>query len=327
MELLKKLYEINSRSYQEEPMRDFLVNWIEENVNDCRVDIDKHGNLFAVKGKSETYPCIVAHMDQVQGKYPCSYQVMSNRDVIFAMDYKTRTMCGLGADDKNGIWIALKCLKKYDVMKVCFFVGEEVGCVGSSKADLSWFDDCRWVVECDRRGYQDFITEINGVKLCSAEFVKHCNIHSHRFNEAKGFTTDVGTLKSRGLKVSVCNISCGYYEPHTGREYTVVTDLINCLRLVEHIIEKMTGVYRHVHKHKPVVTKRNYSISHKPFACKFLDDYFFEVDDYVKDEIKHGRVPTVDSVVSELGSDSLRIVGEAYINNSIEIEKSRIGRL
>jgi hypothetical protein len=37
-------------------------------------------------------------------------------------------MEGLGADDKNGIWIALQCLKKYDTVKVAFFVSEEVGC-------------------------------------------------------------------------------------------------------------------------------------------------------------------------------------------------------
>lgn len=49
---------------------------------------------------------------------------------------------GLGADDKNGIWIALKCLRKYDSLKLAFFVSEEVGCVGSGKAVMDFFNDC-----------------------------------------------------------------------------------------------------------------------------------------------------------------------------------------
>ena len=57
--------------------------------------------------------------------------------------------------------------------------------------------------------------------------------------------TDVQELKERGLQVSCINLSCGYYEPHTDHEFTVKKDLMNCLSLVEHIIENCTEPYPH----------------------------------------------------------------------------------
>lgn len=57
--------------------------------------------------------------------------------------------------------------------------------------------------------------------------------------------TDIQVLKENGLAVSCINLSCGYYEPHTDHEFTVKKDLLNCLRLVEHIIENCTSTYPH----------------------------------------------------------------------------------
>ena len=48
--------------------------------------------------------------------------------------------------------------------------------------------------------------------------------------------------------MSCVNLSCGYYEPHTDHEYTVIADLLKCQRLVKHIIRTHTTVSRHEHK-------------------------------------------------------------------------------
>ena len=45
------------------------------------------------------------------------------------------------------------------------------------------------------------------------------------------------------MKVSCCNISCGYYEPHTAREYTILPELKNTLAFVKNIIRNCTDVY------------------------------------------------------------------------------------
>ena len=49
--------------------------------------------------------------------------------------------------------------------------------------------------------------------------------------------TDIDALKDNGLSVSCINLSCGYYNPHTSNEFTVIQDLQNCRRFIERIIE------------------------------------------------------------------------------------------
>lgn len=136
-------------------------------------------------------------------------------------------------------------MEKYECIKVAFFVSEEIGCIGSRNADLSFFEDTRFVIEPDRRGYEDLITNISYTSLCSDEFLKDIGFEEFGYKEELGMMTDVLELKENGLGVSCINLSCGYYEPHTDEEFTVKKDLLNCLRLVEHIIENCLSVYPH----------------------------------------------------------------------------------
>ena len=146
MELLKQLYEIHSPSGNEKKMRKFLKDWVKNNVPTASFTVDAMGNLYVCKGKSETYPCIVSHIDQVQKTHSKDFQAVETKDIIFGFSIGNIRMEGLGADDKNGIWIALKCLQKYPAIKCAFFVQEEVGCRGSNKADMTFFSDARFVL-------------------------------------------------------------------------------------------------------------------------------------------------------------------------------------
>ena len=246
MELLKQLYKIHSPSGSEKKLRKFLKDWIRRNVPDAHYEVDNIGNLYVVKGESDTYPCIVAHMDQVQKEHSHDFQVVETKDVLFGFSLKNVELQGLGADDKNGIWIALKCLKKYPIMKCAFFVGEEIGCIGSSKCDMTFFTNCRYVLQCDRRGGNDLIPNVGGwTELCSKEFLDAIGYDAFGFKTTTGMMTDVEALKNRGLAVSSLNISVAYYRPHTDEEFTVKSELRNTLAFVEHIIETCLDVYPH----------------------------------------------------------------------------------
>jgi len=252
MELLKKLYSIHSKSNKEEKMLEFLVEWLFKKLpENAQVEMDKKGNLYVTKGESDTYPCVVAHVDQVQTLHSDDFEAVETNDIIFGWSRKNKRKEGLGADDKNGVWVALKCLLKFDAIKAAFFVGEEIGCIGSSSADMDFFKDCRFVLQCDRKGYDDLITEASCCELCSKEFIQAVNANWFGYSEAHGMMTDVMTLKENGLEVSCVNISCGYYEPHTDDEFTIKDDLLNCLYFVEHIIETCTDVYPHTYVYKP----------------------------------------------------------------------------
>ena len=244
MKLLKKLYKVYSPSGKERAMIKFIWNYTKR-ITGTKVETDAVGNFYITKGEAESYPCIVAHLDQVQRLHSKDFTAIETGEIIFGYSSRNKRQEGLGADDKNGIWIALKCLEKYDTLKLAFFVGEEVGCVGSGKAVMDFFNDSRFVIQPDRRGYQDIINEIAWTSLCSPGFLKAAGYKKFGYKETRGMMTDVQELKERGLQVSCINLSCGYYEPHTDHEFTVKKDLMNCLSLVEHIIENCTEPYPH----------------------------------------------------------------------------------
>lgn len=242
--LLKKLYSIHSPSGKEDCMKNFLISYL-KSLPGVKLGKDSYGNLYAWKGESETYPCIVAHLDQVQRNHPRDFRAIETRDIIFGFSAKEHSICGLGADDKNGIIICIEALKKYDCMKVVFFKEEETGCHGSSRAEMKFFEDCRYVIQCDRRGNSDLITNIGCSDLCSEKFIQNIDPEKWGYKEENGMMTDVEALKERGLSVSAINMSCGYYNPHTDEEITVKRDLEKCWKFVQHIIEDCTETYPH----------------------------------------------------------------------------------
>lgn len=242
MELLKELYGISAQTHQEKDM----IAFVSQKLTGLGVSftIDKAGNIYATKGKAATFPCIAAHLDEVHQAREKGYEVLFVKDeFIIGFNSGKREFNGIGADDKNGIWICLRCLEKYDNLKCVFFVGEEQGCIGSRQADMKFFDDCRFVLQCDRKGNSDFINRIYGESLCSSQFLKDASLKEHGYKEENGMQTDVRTLRDRGLEISCANISCGYYYPHTPHEMTNIEDLKKCRTLVEHIIENCRKVY------------------------------------------------------------------------------------
>ena len=192
--LLKKLYAIHSPSGKEDKMIAFLVSYL-KSLPGVKLGRDSYGNLYAWKGESESYPCSVAHLDQVQRNHPRDFRAIETRDIIFGFSAKEHSICGLGADDKNGIIICLEAIKKYDCMKVVFFKEEETGCHGSSRAEMKFFEDCRYVIQCDRRGNSDLITNIGCSDLCSEKFIQDIDPEKWGYKEETGMMTDVETLK------------------------------------------------------------------------------------------------------------------------------------
>lgn len=184
-------------------------------------------------------------------------------------------------------------------MKVVFLVEEETGCKGSSEAVMSFFDDVRFVIQPDRKGNSDLITNIGYSELCSEGFIEAIEPEKWGYMEENGLMTDILTLKEKGLGVSCINVSCGYYNAHTDEEITVKKDLLKCLRFIEHIIEDCTDTYPHTQSdsyfspyefedevydmlnHDPTLTPEDlydmYSTNFPPFG---LEDYRKIYEDY-----------------------------------------------
>ena len=67
IQLLKRLYSIYSPSGKEQKMVKFLCSYIKQLPGNISVSKDKFGNLYVVKGESESYPYLVdmAHQARI----------------------------------------------------------------------------------------------------------------------------------------------------------------------------------------------------------------------------------------------------------------------
>lgn len=249
MQKLIETLSVQTTSYSQWRMFAYIVRQLHE-IPDITMFIDD-GNLYVTRGDADTYPCMVAHMDTVHDitddLHPICY---GGR--ITGFDRVNMCQAGIGGDDKVGVYITLECLREFDVMKAVFFRDEEVGCHGSYGAVMDFFEDCRFVLQCDRKGNSDFVTNASGVELSSKEFQDdlQCIIESYGYSYSTGMMTDVMALKQNNIKCSVANMSCGYYRPHAVDEYVDVSDVENCLQMCRTIISLCTSVYPHKYKPK-----------------------------------------------------------------------------
>lgn len=247
--ILTRLYKIQSKSGSEKKMIKYLEGLLPLLGENIIVTNDKN-NLYVTKGQSDSYPCIVAHTDQVQNENK-HISILQLEDLFVGFDFHNKKQVGLGADDKNGIFMVISALIKFPVLKACLFHGEEIGCLGSTACNLEFFNDCRFVLQCDRKGGNDFISTGAEVELCNDDFIQDCQLEQFGYKATTGSMTDVVTLKQRGLGISCCNISCGYYNPHTDYESTKISELERCWKLTEHILS-LNKTYSH--KYYPKIT-------------------------------------------------------------------------
>ena len=255
--LLIDVLSIQTTSGNEFDMIAYIKDFCTEFVPKAKVVI-KDNNIYVTKGKSKTYPCIVAHTDSVHAihKY---YKVFDDDGCIFAFNSETGLQVGVGGDDKVGIWIALEMLLKEDDIKCAFFHSEEIGCVGSKSADMEWFKDVGYCFQADRRGSTDFVNSISG-KLYSKAFKKAVKpiLAHYGYKESSGSITDVGQLAENGIGVCVANMSCGYYSPHSDEEVVIFEHASHCLDMIETLVDEL-GYNRYEYQYENKWANYGYS--------------------------------------------------------------------
>ena len=239
---LCNLVSIQSESYKTARMMKHISKVV-QSIPGCATNVDEYGNLYVTKGEGP-YKCMVCHTDTVHDIVKAKVIPIQIKGNIIAINSSTMTQIGTGGDDKVGIAITLQLLKERESMKAVFFLDEEVGCVGSSEMDKTFFDDCLYVLQCDRRGSHDFVNKISGTKLYSSDFsdaIKHLLKKYHR-TETSGGMTDVLEIAYK-TKLSVANMSCGYYNPHCDNEYINIHDVIQTYKLCRDIFTYINEKY------------------------------------------------------------------------------------
>ena len=272
MDLLKQLYAIHSPSYYEWQMIQFVRSWIAGHVPEAEVRMDEWGNLYIKKdfnvndndnlnGNEKGFPTLVCHLDQVQDVHSEDFCVKEENGTLYGWSEANQQREGLGADDKNGIWICLRCLEECPRLKVFMAVGEEKGCIGINHADMSFFADSLYVLEPDCKGGEEIHTNLKGVLCASPEFEQtllQFIIHNSSSSEATesitkfiispGKGSDIFALTLSGIGVSCANIPCGYHLPHKDDEYTVIAELEHSLAYIRHFATTEHRRFPHVYK-------------------------------------------------------------------------------
>lgn len=259
--LFQDILETQSASGDVSRMTNLIVKYATE--FGATVDV-KDGNVYVTKGSPQTngYPCIVSHTDTVHAIVPDDqYSIGYDRKngIIYGYNPVKRNFTGIGGDDKVGIYIALSAVRDFTSIKACFFRDEEIGCVGSGLADLSFFSDCMYILQCDRKGNKDFVNRISNTPISSKEFqddvasiIKHYGYDFH-----DGGMTDVYKLTLRQVGIATANMSCGYYNPHSSDELISVEDVNNTMRMVYEILWTLDKKYEHK-VDTPVYTSKKY---------------------------------------------------------------------
>lgn len=178
------------------------------------IDFDEHGNVFiGFNEETKGLPILIAHTDNVlQGQRVPVFDL--NKRMLFGKG------AGIGFDDKAGIIAIIQLWRHFkdkQMFRIIFTAEEEIGGVGAKNMNQCWYDDAPWIVELDRKGHKDLIQKSGTTRLCSDEFAS--KFEELGFEKAQGLFTDVNELKLNTPWVNMVNLSIGYYEPHTDREY------------------------------------------------------------------------------------------------------------
>ena len=131
---------------------------------------DGHGNYYLLIGEkpSTMFTCHLDTADRTQTRV---------NHVFDGNMIRTDGTSILGADDKAGMTVISYMISKGIPGLYYFFIGEERGCVGSSRLSKVWNSrpESSYITKCisfDRRGTDSVITEqLYGV-CCSLEFAK-----------------------------------------------------------------------------------------------------------------------------------------------------------
>jgi hypothetical protein len=191
------------------------------------IETDEFGNKYITIGESPS-TMFTSHLDTATSQL---------NDVTHTFDgnlIKTDGKTILGADDKAGVTIMLNMIEKNITGLYYFFLGEEVGCVGSRKLSQKHKTEpiphIKKVVSFDRRGVDSVITHQLGGRCCSNEFgnalAKELNKANETFKyivDPTGIYTDSAQFTS--IYSECTNISVGYNFEHTSSEFQDIKHL------------------------------------------------------------------------------------------------------
>lgn len=256
----------------------YIALWAKR--NEVEFEFDKKGNIYLTKGvldEGEYYPCLTSHLDTVQDKQTPYAKAGVRLDVKTRINSKNQheIYCegfGIGGDDKAGVTICLNMFKYFDKIKACFFLEEEIGCLGSKELKTEWFKDVGYVIGYDSPDLNRAARVCSGEKLFDKEFfetymadtVKKWGLTDFRCEPF----TDVVSIREK-TDIICMNFGTGYYNCHMANEYCVLEDMDHACGMGIELIKKIGNT---LHEMKREGSKRYYAYGYG--SSNEEDDYY-----------------------------------------------------
>jgi tripeptide aminopeptidase len=253
---LSQILKMQSCENDFDEMHDYIIK-IANETPDVDITLDTAGNIFITKGSNTSYPAFVAHTDT-------SSKIVENFDVV---RMPKNTWMGfvkksdddlhhveLGASAKCGIFLTLRMLDMLNNVKVAFYTGGEKHQTGALKSEIDFFNDCRWVMQSDRKGSSDIINRNGTIQLTSPQFEAALKplMHKFKYEFSYGGDTDITALKDKlGLAVSGINISSGTWAVRTEFEHVVESHLMRSVCFAKELAETVVETYPHKLANRP----------------------------------------------------------------------------
>ena len=227
MKLLERMYLTHSRSGNEKNLSSIV-----------QAMLDKLGIIYQVDNKHQVYafnarkPMICAHLEQVQ-QTKCD-KVIKHAGKLFGLN--AQGQCGLGADDKNGVWIALKLLESFPDLSFIFSTEEEIG--GNVYRLLGEAEQYKipYCLVFDRKGKGDIIGTHNNYCCNDLEEIVAAIGIDYGYMPTLGVYSDCDAISEY---IPCVNLSCGYYNAHSDKEHTILKDLHNALQFGKALIDQV----------------------------------------------------------------------------------------
>lgn len=307
-----------SRSSEQKVFRNWLRNYIERNISGTKTTLDKYGNLYVEKGdtSSVTVNCVVAHLD-INQKQRTNVKVIHSGDFVFGFDTETGEQCGVGHDDKAGVYFAIQALKKFEYIKAFFPLDEEVGCIGSSHAESKFFKNVGFMVQLDRNGYGDISEYTNGVDVVTESTKEQLQELLQKYNYDWEFCicTDVGELVDL-FEIQGVNISCGYSNEHTDREILRISWYENAEKFALELLEITDGNYYHIDTTSQYYQKQEKEVyRYYGSGSRDYDDYY---DEYEVDSILN---KTDEELQIEYRAELQKLASETTVPSTVIADK------
>lgn len=248
-DLFYECMSVPSKSNMEERMVTYVMLFCKK--NNVKYEFDSYGNIYLTKGElsdGEFYPCVTSHLDTVQSKHEPYILSSVNLELKTSLEKNGthKVYCddiGIGADDKGGILICLSLFLKKEKLKACFFLQEEIGCLGSQHLEKEWFKDVGYVIGYDSPERNRAAWSCSQTKLFSYDFyLKHLKPVCDKFDmtrfESEPFT-DVKQIREQTGIVCMNFGNGGYLAHNQTSEYVIIEDMDTALGMGEELIDAL----------------------------------------------------------------------------------------